>query len=267
MTKYYITIIILTSVLMIFNIQNIKPKHSLKLCGGTTVVAFLKDDMGWIAADSKVVEETNGVITGSHTVRKIKQTGDIFYAFTVYPQMYYDNKLIYDAFALMEETIKKEKDFNKSFNAFDSLIIGELNKAIKILLENNQIAMLEKYTNTSFLGFLMIQYKNNKPSYQIRSYKFQKDGNGYKTVTDPPLIMQGVYPMLFLGSYEAAVRYIRSHPKMLVGFKDIREKLICLVAEEVSANPNYVGFPIDAVEMTKNDSKWYHDITECSLKE
>ena len=253
---------------MIYNSSAIKTRNrSPEFFGGTTVIAFLKDDTGWIAADSKVVEETNGVITGSHTVRKIKQTDDIFYAFTVHPQMYFDNKLIYDAFSLMESTIKKEKDFKKSFDAFDSIIKSELDKAIKILLENNHIPTLEKYTNTSFLGFLMIQYNNDKPNYQIRSYKFQKDGIGYKTVPDPPLVMGGEYPMLFLGSYEAALRYIQSHPKMLVGFKDVREKLICLVTEEVSANPSYVGFPIDAVEITKDGAKWYHNITECSLKE
>ncbi|MGN6542024.1 MAG: hypothetical protein ACTHKY_14550 [Ginsengibacter sp.] len=269
MLKPYITyFVILITVLVIYNMFGTKTmRHSLKLNGGTTVVAFLKDDTGWIAADSKVVEETNGAITGSHTVKKIKQTDDIFYAFTVHPQMYFDNELIYDAFSIMESTIKSQKDFDKSFNAFDSLITVKLDKAIKILLEHKHIAMLEKYTKTSFLGFLMVQYKNSKPSYKISSYKFEKVGDGYKTVPDPPLVMQGAYPLLFLGSYEAALRYIRSHPKFLVGFKNVRQKLICLVSEEISANPEYVGFPIDAVEITKDGSQWYNHIMECSLKE
>ncbi len=264
-TAYFL---ILITGIMIYNIPVLKSaKHSLKLYGGTTVVAFLKDDMGWIAADSKVVDETNGIMTGCRTVKKIRETSGIFYAFTVYPQMYFDNELIYDAFSMMESTITSQKDFDKSFNVFDSLITSELDKAIKILLDHNHIAILQKYTNTSFLGFLMIQYKGIKPSYQIRSYKFQKTGNGYKTVPDPPLIINGAYPMLFLGSYQAALKYIRSHPNLLVGFKDIREKLVSLISEEVSANPDYVGFPIDAVEITKDGSNWYHDITDCTLNE
>lgn len=238
---------------------------SLKLYHGTSVIAFLKDDTGWIVADTKVVEETNSVITGSQTVRKIKQTQDIFYAFTVHPIMHFNDELIYDAFALMESTIKKEKDFNKSFTTFDSIIKSKLNDAINVLQKNNHIGTLEKYTKTSFLGFLMVQYQNGKPNYQIKSYKFQKNIDGYETVADPPLIMQGAYPILFLGSYEAAVKYIRSHPKLFVGFKDMREKLICLVAEEVGANPDYVGFPIDAVEITHNGHKWYYDNMKCSI--
>ena len=239
----------------------------LKLYHGTSVIAFLKDDIGWIAADSKVVEETNGVVTGSHTVRKIKETNAIFYAFTVHPIMHFDNQLVYDAFSLMESTIKKEKDFNKAFETFNSIIVNKLNESINILQKNNHYATLEKYTKTSFLGFLMVQYQNGKPSYQIRSYKFQKNIEGYSTVIDPPLIMHGTYPILFLGSYEAAIKYIGAHPKYFVGFTQMKERLICLIAQEVAANPNYVSFPIDVVEMTYKNSKWYYDNKKCSIPE
>lgn len=238
----------------------------LKLYHGTSVIAFLKDDIGWIAADSKVVEEVNGVESSFQTVRKIKRTKDIFYAFTIIPIMHFNDDLIYDAFALMHSTIKEEKDFNKSFETFDSIITAKLNFAIKVLKNNNQIAILDKYTKTSILGFLMVQYQNGKPNYQIRSYKFQKEAENYNTIQDPPLIMQGVYPVLFLGNYEAAIEYIKTHPKYFVGFENIREKLICLVAEEVSANPDYVGFPIDTVEITQRGHKWRYGNVKCSLE-
>jgi hypothetical protein len=58
----------------------------------------------------------------------------------------------------------------------------------------------------------MVQYKNDKPNYQIRSYRFQNDGNKYKIVIDTPLVMHGVYPMLFLGSHEAAYKTFFARP-------------------------------------------------------
>lgn len=237
----------------------------LKLYHGTSILAFLKNDTGWIVADSKVTEETNGIITGSHNVRKIKETNGIFYAFTIHPIVHFDDELIYDAFSLMDSIIKKEKDFNKAFETFDTVIKDKLNEAINIFLKNNHILTLEKYTQTSFLGFLMVQYKGDKPNYQIRSYKFQKNSSGYTTVMDPPLIMGGEYPLLFLGSYQAALSYIRLHPKIFVGFQEMRGKLICLVAEEVKANPDHVGFPFDAIEITNKGHHWYHDIKECII--
>lgn len=251
-----------------FNIINSQTTmKDIKLIDGTTVIAFLKDDIGWIVADTKVNLIINGINTGTENVTKIKQTSDIYYAFTVHPIVHFNNELIYDAFSVIDSIIKREIDFDRSFESFDEMIINKLDELINILLKQNQIITLEKYTKTSFLGFLMVQYENDKPKYQIRSYKFQKINKKFKTVIDPPFVMKGQNQILFLGSYKNAVRYIASNPSIFVGFRNIKEKLICLVTKEIETNPDHVGYPIDAVEITKDGGKWDYKITECSIKD
>lgn len=255
-------------ILYTFNILNSQPiMDDINLKYGTTVIAFLKDDIGWIVADSKVNLVTNGITTGTEYVRKIKHTNDIYYAFTVHPIMHFNDELIYDAFSIMESVIEVEVDFDQSFVSFDNLITNKLNEVIKILQKSNRISTLEKYTNTSFLGFLMVQYENKKPKYQIRSYKFKKIGTEYITIIDPPLILGGAYPMLFLGSRDAAINYIKSNPTLLVGFQNIKDKLVCLVSKEIEANSEHVGYPIDAVEITNNGAIWDYNIYECPIKD
>ena len=80
---------------------------------------------------------------------------------------------------------------------------------------------LEKYTQRSFLGFLMVEYKSDKPNFQVRSYKFRKTGDKFTVEVDPPMVISGTFPILFLGSYNAAVSYLTSHPTLFVGFEQI----------------------------------------------
>lgn len=240
----------------------------IKLFHGTTIIAFLKDDIGWIVSDTKVVEEIDGKLPRSHQVTKLRRTGNTFYAFAIHPVMYFNDRLVYDAFVIMDSILKKQKDFNSASEAFNSTIIKRLNVAIALMLRNNYHATLEKYCNTSFLGFIMVQYPKgeSKPKYQMRSYKFEKRNNGYITIPDPPLILRGRYPSLFLGSYQAAIEFLKQNPKYFSGFIKMRERLICLVAEEIKSNPIYVGYPIDAVEITSSNFKWYRNIKKCTIQ-
>lgn len=242
-----------------------QPIDELQLHGGTTIIAFLMDDRGWIVADSKVAVATNGVISEYKQVRKIARTKDIFYAFSEHPKVQFNDILIYDAFNIMDSTIRKKRSFIKSFESFDSAIVNKLNKTIDTLLTHNHFATLEEYTKNSFLGFLMVQYEKDKPSYKLRSYKFERTDQGYRTVIHSSEPATDGLPILFLGSKEAVFKYIESHPNLFSGFMQIKEKLVCLVAQEIQASPDHVGFPIDAVKITKHGHKWYCNNMECNI--
>lgn len=118
----YINYLILLLLFVQYQGDNQRTTGKFTLNHGTTIIAFLKDEVGWIAAGTKVNVVTNGAITGSHRARKIKQTNDIFYAFAVHPMVRFNDELIYDAFSLMESTVKKEKEFKKAFDTFDLII-------------------------------------------------------------------------------------------------------------------------------------------------
>lgn len=259
--KYIAQILLLLS--MLSNANSQITSGILRTYHGTTIIAFLKQDHGWIAADTKVAEDNNGTMTGSHHDHKIRKTNGIYYAFTIHPIVHFNDNLIYDAFSLMEATIKEKKDFDTAFMVFDNVINKKLITTINILQENNHLEILEKYTKTSFLGFLMVQYVDGNPIFKVRSYRFEQNNSGYKVVLDPPLVMNGPINIIFLGSYQAATNFLRENKSYFSGFTQMKEKLICLIAKEIAANPNYVGFPVDVVEINSDGDKWHYDIKEC----
>lgn len=99
----------------------------------------------------------------------------------------------------------------------------------------------------------------------MRSYRFQRGIEGYSTVVEPPYIVYGQYPILFLGSYERAVKYLLSNRNYFTGFTKMKERLVCLIAQEIEANRAYVDFPVDVIEMKYGSHKWYYDNKKCTI--
>jgi hypothetical protein len=237
----------------------------LKLYHGTTVIAFLKDDIGWIAADSKVTTITaEGIV--SKNVKKIEERKNIFYAFAEVPVARLNDQVIYDAYDIMDETINQEQDFTKSFDAFDARIIIKLQECLDIIVKENELGFIIKYTRQSFLSFIMVQFQQGKRFFQHKSYKFELHNGVYNVVEEPPLMLIGAYPFMLLGSSNAAIEYLRLNPKFLLGFTEMKEKLIFLIAQEIKANPLYVGFPINVVEITDSSQVWSLDNMNCPIQ-
>jgi hypothetical protein len=256
-------------ILLIINIQmTTENKNLLRLKRGTAIAAFVKKDTVWIAADTKVTTTNErGQILEVKKVRKIHQTDGVYYAFVELPEVIYDGKTIFSAITTLDDIIWKVKDRNKVVAQFVDTTLKQLDELISIYKQIAADQLLEMYTRKSILGFIVVWFDNGEARFEQRTFRFEKTLTGFKTVLEPARTKFPENNLLLLGSYENAAKFLQENKKYFVGFKDMKERIICLVKEEADKNSEWVGLPIDAVEIDKGGPKWYLDNTECKIKE
>jgi hypothetical protein len=231
---------------------------------GTTIAAYITPDTAWIAADTKVnnINPQTSKVESSFKMNKIHEMDNIVYAFHGHPHIdYYDNR-IFDAIKTMADCIKKEKDLNAAFELFNLTIINQLNDALKFLQDNNHPHVLHRYTNESFFGILMITFQNGYGEYLHRKYRFERVGMNIKATAEPQQITPEKNALLLLGSIGSASGFLTANPSYFHGLNHMIEKLVFLIDKEAKANPKEVGFPVDALIMTRESNQWYRDIKD-----
>ena len=232
---------------------------------GTTIIAFITNDTVWVAADTKVHESaSNYNKEQSSTHRKIFKTNEIVYAFSELPRPSTYNKEVYNADKIMTHFIKTQKTFEKIFEKFNDSIIKRLTVFIDSLKVNRYYSEIEEYKKKPVLGMFMIAFINGKPEFKHRTYKFNEQANG--VIPIDPFVPDGFGRILWLGSQINAMNYLRSNKSYFNGFKNMTQRLICLINEEVKNNGEYVGFPVDVLILTKKWHKWYYNNKSCIIQ-
>lgn len=250
------------------NAQSQLQGDQLKMYKGTTILAFIKPDTAWIAADSKVTQKNiyTKKVDSSYNTRKIYKTGNIAYAFHGLPSIDYKNQRVFDATKTMAKSIKKGKDINTAYALFNTAILKELDSLITLFQSANAHNLLDSFTKEPFFGFLMLSYQNGKAEYFARKYRFKKTSKGIIAALEPDEYGHQESCFLMLGKEENVFTYLLANPSYFEGFKQMKEKLVCLIDKEVKANPNDVGFPVDVLILSHKRYRWFYNINECSLK-
>jgi hypothetical protein len=237
--------------------------EDFQLTHGTAIVCFFKPDTVWIVADTKAYVNDDS----SFKSRKILKTNNIFYCFTGLRDASIKNVEIYDAVKIMEHVIKTKKDFKKAGVAFNDSIIKRLNSFLSILIENNKIDMIEKFSTAPVLEFMMVSFIDGKLVYDIRTFMFSKQAPKRVLIGPPPNKDAG--NVFLMGKFLNIYSYLSINGNYWGDFSKIKERLICLIKIEAEDryNSKYVGFPVDVLMVYKNGHKWFYDNKDCAKYE
>jgi hypothetical protein len=227
---------------------------SLSLGGGTTVLAFLTKDSVIITADTKeiIINQKTGD-TSYIIVPKIRQVGNVFFAFSDFYELYdYDKGgKVFDMQSLFTECQKKDSD---------DIVSGFKDFLDNLKTKINELSMEYPFLPNSFKnrvmsGVIIIQFKDETPHCIFGLLILNGDAAPNLNPRFKP-INSLVNPMP-LGRFQYISSFLASNQTYLSSPRpNMKEKLIKLIRVQIAQDSAAVGCPIDQVVIRRNAYKW-----------
>jgi hypothetical protein len=227
----------------------------------TTVVVARSANEIVIGADSKVTDTYGKEL--SSEVCKIQQVGKLFVAF---------EGLLRDkatGFNIPEITaralrLKPDAAVADKVNILTGFITAELFVELNRVRRNSPDEFHVKLEGQTFLRIVVAGFENNRPVVFVRQFRtvFIAHGTGVTVIPDDCLDdCEGAVVTRFLGETEA----IEGLPEETPDFwKDgLAAGVRRLVQTEIDARSEYVGPPIDLLQISARGAKWIQKKPQC----
>jgi hypothetical protein len=227
----------------------------------TTVVVARSADEIVIGADSKVTDTYGKEL--SSQVCKIQQVGNLFVAF---------EGLLRDkatGFNLPEITVKALRlkpnaTVADKVNILTGFITAELFVELNRVRRDSAEEFHVKLEGQTFLRIVVAGFENNRPLVFVRQFRtaFIARGIGVIVIPDDCLdYCQGEVVTRFLGETEAIENLPEETPDF---WKDgLTAGVRRLVQTEIDARSEYVGPPIDLLQIKPQGAKWLQKKPQC----
>jgi len=231
------------------------------LVRATTIVVARTANEIVIGADSKVTD-TYGKELNSQ-VCKIQQVGNLFIAFE---GLLRDKATGFNVPGIASRALQLKPDATaaEKVNILTGLLTAELFVELTRLRRDSANEFHTKLEGQTFLRIVIAGFEGNQPVVFVRQFRtaFVASGIGVTVIPDDCLAdCQGEVVTRFLGEIDA----IEGLPEDTPGFW--KDGLVAgvrrLVETEIEARSEYVGPPIDLLQIDARGAKWIQKKKEC----
>lgn len=216
----------------------------------TTIIA-VRTIIGnvFIGADSK--EDI-----GNNLACKIKQFGNLFFAFSGRPNFGQKNVAMFDALLIAKEAAKTNGSVRAKINYFDRRVQSSLQNVIGHMFRNNRPLFNEVFDSGKrpALAVVIGGILNQKPAYFIRVFHIGIIKNTGIKISTQKIDTIDQPSIDIVGTYGAIERFASdvSIPKN----PDPSKVIAQLITLQSEATPAIVGLPVDIIRITRKGAKW-----------
>jgi len=231
------------------------------LANATTIVVARAANEIVIGADSKVTD-TYGKELNSQ-VCKIQQVGNLFVAFE---GLLRDKATGFSIpeIAIKALRVKPDAMAAEKVNILTGFVTAELFVELNRVRRDSADEFHTKLEGQTFLRIVIAGFENNRPVVFVRQFRtaFIARGIGVTVIPDDCLdVCKGEVVTRFLGETEA----IEGLPEDTPGFwsEGLPAGVRRLVQIEIDARGEYVGLPIDLLQIKPQGAKWIQKKEQC----
>lgn len=234
------------------------------LGSATTIVAVKTPKEIYIGADSKVTD-TFGNTAANAQACKIVQAGSLFFAYAGFAR---DNQTGFSIpqIALDALNQKPEASIAERVDILTKTVVEKLNVELPLLKQSSFPTYREKIDGRTFLKILVAGFEKNKPVVLLRRFRFGETSEQtfgvIVSTNDCDAACTGKVVTRFLGETDA-IDGLAEETKDFwkQGFAAGVRKLI---ETEIVARDDYVGAPVDILQITAKRAVWIQKKPLCA---
>jgi hypothetical protein len=221
----------------------------------TTIVAVKTGKEIVIGADSKVTDTFGNA--AANQACKIVQAGNVFFAYTGFAR---DTRTGLSIPQIASEALNLQPELSiaEKTRLLSERVVEKLNTELPLLKQNNWAGYREKIEGRIFLRILVAGFEKNKPVILVRQFRLgQTDGQTAGVIVsadDCDAKCKGKNVTRYLGETDA----IDGLPEETPGFwkAGLSAGVRKLVETEIAARDEYVGGPVDILQITAKTAVW-----------
>lgn len=221
----------------------------------TTIAAVKTPKEIVIGADSKVTDPFGNAL--ANQACKIVQAGNLFFAYEGFAR---DTKTGFSISQIAADALnlKPTLSIAERTNVLTKTVIDKLIVELPLLKQNSFPTYREKIDGRTFLRILVAGFEKSKPVMLVRRFRFgQTSDQTFGIIVsndDCDANCKGTTVTRFLGETEA----IDGLPEETKDFwkEGLAAGIRKLIETEISARDEYVGAPIDIVQITAKKAVW-----------
>lgn len=234
---------------------------------GTSVVAFIKKDSIWLAADSKVMSTIDSSIGKPTTVCKIDEFNNAFIAIAGTPSIIYEHKIFWDSYEEIKKQLKTGTSLQESYEILQKKLYDQLFQIYYSFIKNRskkEVANLFSDTNKILLQVTLSGFTERNNAFHVNwlYYLHGTEGNWS--------IMQYIVHALngdvndlgdltyfsFAGQTDSIQKFLTPSSEFFKNKMTPKQRLIFLIKLEICKNKNAVGKPINIVLINPHKHEW-----------
>lgn len=231
------------------------PARNPKLYHGTTIVAETSRDSVWIFADTRLLErgETNDI---HHTVNKIHQTKDVFYACAGYVLGVNEgsNDSFFNAPKIIGDIVANNNDIETIYQQAE-LVLKQRFTSVLPRLNNKQLARMFA-TGNNKISYVIAQFKNGRRFTASGKIELKPNKN---IVADSRILEDNRF--VLLGKGDSIRVFMRTNDQYYRTAPNRRKLLYDLVYMECIKSYD-VDTPITSVVLYNNGYKWINRLKQ-----
>ena len=221
----------------------------------TTIAAVKTPKEIVIGADSKVTDTFGNAL--ENQACKIVQAGNIFFAYEGFAR---DTKTGFAISPIAADALnlKPTLSIAERTDILTKIVIEKLNVELPLLKQNSFPTYREKIDGRTFLRILVAGFEKNKPVMLVRRFRFGQTAEQTFGIIvsndDCDAKCKGENVTRFLGETEA----IDGLPEETKDFwkEGLASCIRKLIETEINARDEYVGAPIDILQITAKNAVW-----------
>lgn len=229
----------------------------------TTIVAVKTDTEIVIGADSKVTDTFGNA--SANQACKIVQAGNVFFAYAGFAR---DSKTGFSIPQIASGALNQKPGLSigEKTKILTRAVTGKLNVEIPLLKKNDFVTYREKIEGKIFLRILVAGFESNKPVLLVRQFRLgQTDEKKVSVIVsedDCDAKCKGKNITRFLGETAA----IDGLPEEVPDFwKDgLAAGVRKLIETQIAAREEYVGAPIDILQISGKGAAWIQKKPSCA---
>ena len=229
----------------------------------TTIVAVKRAKEIFIGADSKVTDTFGNA--SANQACKIMQAGSVFFAYAGFAR---DNQTGFSIPQIAADALnlKPELAVAARTEILTSAVIEKLNVELPLLKQHSFVTYREKIEGKTFLRILIAGFEKGKPVLLVRQFRLgQMADKGVGVIVsrdDCDAGCKGKNITRFLGETEA----IAGLPEETKDFwkQGFAAGVRKLIETEINARDEYVGAPIDILQITARRAVWIQKKALCA---
>lgn len=235
----------------------------LLICAkATTIVAVKTKKEIVIGADSKVTDTFGNA--SENQACKIVQAGNVFFAYAGFAR---DTQTDFSIPQIVSESLNSNLSLSiaEKTENLTKIVIEKLNVELPILKEKSFVTYREKIEGKIFLRILIAGFEKGKPVLLVRQFRLGQTADqtiGVIVSTDDcDAKCKGNYTTRFLGETEA----IDGLPEETKDFwkAGLTAGVKKLVEIQIAAREEYVGAPVDILQITAKRAVWIQKKAMC----
>jgi hypothetical protein len=245
----------------LFGITAILLTASLSLTKATTIVVARTPSEIVIGADSKVTD-TYGKELNSQ-VCKIQQASNLFFAVE---GLLKDKATGFNVPEIVIRSLQLKPDATaaEKVNILTGFLTAELFVELNRVRRNSEEEFHTKLEGQTFLRIVVAGFENNRPLVFVRQFRMAYIAQGIGVIVIPDDCLDdcnGAVVTRFLGETEAIEGLPEDNPSF---WNDgLAAGVRRLLETEIAARSEYVGPPIDLLQITAQGARWMKKKPEC----